>query len=226
MIQRIVILGASIIASMAATAHALVAGTVTQIRVSNVASPQTMPADDLWQRVLRALNENHASITKERLEKILGVKLVVRRLESDGTTYLTDETHGGDLEARLTVYNAKFKSVAGPALNGAHLNWYVGWERGKLNGKCITAERVRTSLLASGWTSPWSDWGVWERPWVTPNDPFYRTYPPIKPAPIASFHRKEADTAEQHDSLPRGEVLSTGDMPDSCVTGILIDAAL
>jgi hypothetical protein len=200
----------------------------------NYAVQPPFRSDELWSKVLRLLNERSGAITKERLENVFGVRFTSVRRESDATTYLLKAGKDWYFDARVTIYNDKFKFAA--PLNGAHSQWFIGWGTvfgGDSKHACITAEHARADLLASGWTSPWKSWGFWEKfREQTAKDlqehapPGGWVYPPMMPEPRAGFFRRGEDDSGYRDRLPQGEVFGTGDFADSCVTGILVTGGL
>jgi hypothetical protein len=192
---------------------------------------------ELWTKVLRALDTHNGSMTKERFETIFGMKFAHPRTESDAKTYLAHEKVDWYFNGRVTIYNDNFRSVGDPDAKGAHSEWYIDWEPGTFGDTCLRAEKVRETLLANGWTSPWKSWGLWEElsreAWahlgdgLPPPDPTQlqvrAPHPPRMPPPRASFSRGNAQGAHPN-ALPRGRVITDGDQPNSCVTGIFVEA--
>jgi hypothetical protein len=194
--------------------------------------------------VLALLNENDGYLTKQRLEDKLGVHLDIRPGDSEATTYLLREGKDSHLSVRISTYGKTFKSVVDRALSGAHVEWYISWgigwpwatgsSRRVHEGPCLKASRVRSDLLASGWTSPWLTWGVWEeevariaseaRPAENPENPEVPQSPPELLPPIYNFFRQVNEAAGHRERLPRGQIFSDGDLAESCVTGIVVDA--
>ena len=198
------------------------------------ASKPAFTAEMLWEEALGLLNERDGAVTKERFELVFGVRFKDVRTDSDATTYLLTAGKDWYFDARLTIYNENFK-FQGP-FNGAHSEWIVRWNNGfgsDVKQACVKAEHVRDGLLAGGWTSPWKSWGLWEkideqtaknlRAQIA-NGTMSWMYPPVRIPPKAAFRRATDD--ETHDRLPSGEIFTDGDFPDSCVTGILVTAAL
>jgi hypothetical protein len=193
-------------------------------------------ATDLWGRVVSLLNERNGTVTKEHLEKALGVQLHTAVTDPDATVYRLFETKVVPFTVTLIVYNEQFRSRA-PAENGPHINWSVDWPApsGGDNDKtnCITAARARADLLGSGWSSPWSSWGAAESHPPPQSSSFHigepgdlgNPGPPVL-APFFNFFRQSDEATGHRDRLPRGRLFSTGDLADSCVTGITMTAAL
>jgi hypothetical protein len=193
--------------------------------------------EELWTKVLRALDTHNGSMTKERFETIFDMKFAHLRTESDAKNYLAHEKVDWYFNGRVTIYNDNFKFPLVPEINGAHSEWYIAWEPGSFADACLTAEKVRETLLANGWTSPWKSWGLWEEmareAWahlgdgLPPPDPTKlqdsAPHPPRMAPPIASFSRSNAQGGHPN-ALPRGHVVTDGDQPSSCVTGIFVEA--
>jgi hypothetical protein len=192
-----------------------------------------LDAEDFWERLMRLLNERQGSITKEGFQSAFGVKFGTGTLSQEGhvTTYWLRAGKEGYFEARLTIYDEKFKSDLGPSLNGAHLNWYVGWDidafGDSAKGECVRADYARSSLMSAGWTSPWLKWGIWEEI-LTAQDAAGTTKESStqKLPSEAKFFRQVDEDSGHRDRLPRGVIDSAGDFRDSCVTGIVVDAGL
>ena len=193
-----------------------------------------LTAEELWTKVLALLNEHDGSVTKERFEQVFDVRFGPPRREEDGTTYLAHAGREWYFNAYVTIFNDQYKSVTGPEANGAHSGWYISWQPGTFGVTCLSAKRVRETLVASGWSSPWQSWGAWEKlRWSAPfperrrglgDPPALVPQPPLgPPPPRANFSRNGAEGGHPN-ALPRGVVDSTGDQPDSCVTGILVEA--
>jgi hypothetical protein len=180
-------------------------------------------ADEFWRKIEVLLNKQHGSITKELFQSVFGVKFASPRTASDTTTYLLDAGSDWYFDARLTVYNEKYRFAG--AENGAHSQWTIIWRPdsfGPEKESCLRAERVRASLLANGWSSPWQRWGQREEP--AKGDQVTGPYPPDTPDTMATFRLARDAAAGSWDRLPQGRVFATGDHPDSCVTGILVSA--
>lgn len=191
--------------------------------------PETSPytAADLWEKVLVLLNDHQGYVTKERFEKVFGVHLGQPFTTKDSTTYRLVQGHSWYFDVRVSNYPDGYKTPIDPALNGAHSELYIGWKADSFSDGhiCITGERVRTSLMASGWTSPWIKWGIWEETAsaAASQPPVHSSYAPEPlPTPIAGFIRQTDADAGNRDALPRGQVETTGDHPDSCITGIYV----
>jgi hypothetical protein len=100
-------------------------------------------SDELWTKVLRLLNERNGAVTRERFEDLFGVGFTVANRESDATTYLLEAGKAGYFDARVTIYNDRFKFAA--PLNGAHSEWFIDWGTvfgGDAKPACITTEHV------------------------------------------------------------------------------------
>jgi hypothetical protein len=207
----------------------MVLGSVVIMGIANGSGRQdysTKPpfgADELWRKIEVLLNKQHGSITKEQFQSVFGVDFGSPQSASDATTYLLHAGYDWYFDARLTLYNDKFR-FEGPE-NGAHSQWMITWRPDPFwsaKESCLRADRVRASLLAAGWSSPWARWGLWEEP---PKGPQYTgPYPPITPEQRALFHLQTDEDAGRWDRLPQGRIFSSGDLPDSCVTGILVTA--
>ena len=190
-------------------------------------SPDT--AADFWGKVLVLLNDHLGYVTRERFEEVFGVHFGPPVTTQDSTTYRLVQGHGRYFDARLSTYVSGYTMPGDPALNGVHSELYIGWKVDSFADSdghtCISGERVRTSLMASGWTSPWTRWGIWEETAAAaarqpPNKSNYAPGP--LPTPVASFLRQADEDAGRRDVLPRGRLDTTGDHPDSCITGIYI----
>jgi hypothetical protein len=180
-------------------------------------------ADEFWRKIEVLLNKQRGSITKELFQSVFAVEFEPARTASDATTYLLHAGANWYFDARLTVYNDKFRFQG--AENGAHSQWTITWRPesfGAEKESCLRADRVRASLLATGWSSPWGRWGQWEEPakGVQSTGP----YPPLAPEPRAQLRLQTDEAAGNRDRLPQGRVFATGDLADSCVTGILVTA--
>jgi len=188
---------------------------------------------ELWAKLLALINERDGAVTKDRFEEVFDVRLPIFYQGSDGTMYHLKAGKDWYVEAGINIYNNQNKSL-GPL--GGYSEMVINWGptiRGDVKDACVTAERVRSDLLATGWTSPWLGWGHWEDvAKETAKDlqehapPGGYMYPPMMIPPIASFWRRGADDSDHRDRLPQGEVFTTGDFADSCVTGIRMNANL
>jgi len=202
-------------------------------KVGDYAHQPPFSRTDLWDNVLRLLNERDGAVTKERFEQVFGIQFVAVRRESDATTYLLEAGKDWYFGAHLTIYNDKFKFAA--PLNGAHSDWGIDWSRtfdSKAEPKCLTADQVRADLLASGWTSPWQSWGFEERyreetakTLRERAPPGGYTYPPsVPPEPFGAQFSRYVEDPGVH--LPEGLIFAAGDFADSCVTGINVTAGI
>jgi len=195
----------------------------------------TSEREEFWSKVLALLNEHNGFVTKERLEDALGFQFHATSFEPDATVYLVRAGKDGYFDANLVVYNDSYRASSA-AENGAHRSWYLGWQSTSFGdpakGECLTAARARADLIASGWTSPWERWGITEEPALTaaPSDRFRlpregeNPGPPVLPRSLNFFRQSDADSGHR-DRLPRGELFGSGDLADSCVTGIAVTAA-
>jgi hypothetical protein len=191
--------------------------------------PPPFDVDELWRKIGVLLNEHQGSVTKERFEDLFNVRFAPPERDSDATIYRLRQGVDWYFNARLTVYNERFNSAGmGAEINGAHIEWYVSWLDAfthSSRGACIRANHARETLMASGWTSPWLRWGIWEEIRQRPADPGVNPlYPPPVLPGVASFFRQPDEDSGHRDRLPRGQLDTTGDLPDSCVTGILVTA--
>jgi hypothetical protein len=191
---------------------------VTSAKPDNFAGKPPFSATDLWSRLLALLNESNGSVTKERLENGIGITLHQVAFQPDAIVYGARARRDGYLTAHLVVYNEQHRSP-NPVRRGAHVQWYVGWDADDFGdparGECLTAARASTDLLASGWTSPWPKPGTDEARLVSPS-------PPIEPHYM--FGRQSDERDGHSGRLPRGQLFSSGDSTDSCITGILLVA--
>jgi hypothetical protein len=190
--------------------------------------------DELWARVVRLLNESGGAVTKARVEAVLGVRLTLVSRDREATIYGLKSGESGPFDARVTVWSDRF--TLGLPSNRAHSEWALHWDTawgGDVQHACVTAERVRADLLATGWTSPWRSWGFWEerRRQIAQDlqahaPPGGYVYPPMMPEPRAAFWRGGDDNVGHRDRLPEGVVFGTGDFSDSCITAIRVTAGL
>jgi hypothetical protein len=190
-------------------------------------SPDT--AADFWGKVLVLLNDHLGYVTRERFEEVFGVHFGPPVTTKDNTTYRLVQGHSGYFDARLSRYVSGYTMPGDPALDGVHSELYIGWKTDSFAGPdghaCISGELVRTSLMASGWTSPWVKWGIWEETAAAARQqpPIKSAYAPVPlPQPVAGFVRQAGEDAVKRGDLPRGRLDTTGDHPDSCITGIYI----
>ena len=180
------------------------------------------------------MNERDGAVTKDRFEEVFGARFSRVDHARDATTYFLKAGKDWYIDARLTIYNGQF--IYSVPLNGAHSNWVIIWgpEVSDTMQRCVTADRVKALLFATGWTSPWDWWGNCEKiaeqtaknlQEHAPAGEFWFNSPmPI--TPNAEFHRRDADESSNSDRLPQGELFATSDFADSCVTGIWMVATL
>jgi hypothetical protein len=200
----------------------------------NYAEQPPFTGVELWSKILALLNERDGSVRKERFEQVFGVQFRIYYQDKDSTMYELKAGKDWYFDGGINfTYNNQNKFL-GPL--GGHSEMVINWGpkiRGDVKQACVTAERVRDDLIANGWTSPWQGWGHWEEvaEQTAKNlqehaPPGGYMYPPLMPPPIASFWRRGADDSDQRDRLPQGEVFTTGDFAESCVTGIRMNASL
>jgi hypothetical protein len=185
-------------------------------------------AAEFWKKVLLLINSSRGYVAKDRFEEVFGVRLGPVTTTKDGTTtYRLYRARTWYFDARLSYVVNSFKMPLHPAQNGSHSELYISWENGSFSDAdgqdCVTDELVRTGLMATGWTSPWQKWGLWEEIEAAasrqrPADP--GSPPEALPPPVSGFIRQTDEDAGHRDFLPRGRLDTTGDHPDSCVTGI------
>lgn len=178
-------------------------------------------AAEFWKKVLVLINSSRGYVAKDRFEEVFGVRLGPVTTTKDGTTYRLYRASTWYFDARLSYFADSFKMPLDPARNGSHSELYISWKNGSFSDSdgqdCVTDELVRTGLTATGWTSPWQKWGLWEE-----IEAAARQHPadPGLPSPVSGFIRQTDEDAGNRDFLPRGRLDTTGDHPDSCVTGI------
>jgi hypothetical protein len=188
--------------------------------------PPPFGATQLWIKVLRLLNEHDGQVSKERLEAVLGVRVGAVEREALATTYRIRKGVDWYLNARLTIFEKGFDVSRAPELARGYSEWTVEFPAdksvGPAQGGCLRADRVRSDLLASGWTSPWLRWGIAEeRSGVAPGG---ERSPPEAVPPLSNFFRQANVASGHRDELPNGQVFSDGDRADSCVTGFSVRA--
>jgi hypothetical protein len=173
-----------------------------------------------WGRLLTLLNEDAGSITKAQFEDALGVRLGTTEVASDATTYRLRDTPEEHFSGFLTIYNETFQSNS-TMLSGKHIAWGLTWKPASFGdpskGECITTSRVQSDLVATGWTPPWKAWGEGNESGAV------SAHLPRLPA-IHIFARTSDNQIGAWNRLPLGQLYATGSQPDSCVTGIFIQA--
>ena len=210
-----------------------IAGCMAHIPVASAQVNSQITAEAFWGRILALLNERDGSITKEQLEQALGARFGTPDHGVDATRYELRADESSFFDAHYIAYNDKYVSPVGAESNGAHTAWYVGWKpdafRSSGSNQCITANQVRMTLLANGWSSPWKSWGNVSDAARQPRDGELSgrgpRHPDLAPPPPSRNFFRQSDEASGHrDRLPRGRLFSTGDLPESCVTGVEIVA--
>ena len=138
--------------------------------------------DEFWAKVLGLLNRDKGFITKEQFEHAFHVRFGPPLRERDATTYTLDAGRNWYFDASLTLNAAVPHTGPTREFTNAYTNWHIDWSRDDFatTGKqrCITAEIVRAGLMANGWTSPWSKWGLWEEERNKTAEDMVRNAPP------------------------------------------------
>jgi hypothetical protein len=203
--------------------------------IENYSMKPPFTAEEFWTKVLALIGEQNGYVTKERFESVFKVQFGSAGHESHSITYTLHQGHDWYFDARISDFDKTYTTPINAVENGAHSELVIVWAKDSFGdpdrGECVTANLVRTSLVAGGWTSPWAKWGAWEEMAALTAEAAGRRpsadrwYPPEPlPPPISSFLRQADADAGHRDGLPRGRVDTTGDFPNSCVTGIYLES--
>lgn len=190
-------------------------------------------ADALWSKVLLLLNEHDGYVSPKRYADVLGAQFGVIDHSNSGASCRVRPGTDWYFSGYVDINTEPFK-VPGTAVVD-HVAWNITWGKDAFGGRCISAARAQADLLAAGWTAPWKEWGRWEKLQAARNaDPIHCSPQQVcivemlpRPPIWFSFGRpgaKDGATWALHPALPAGHLYSTGDLPDSCVTGIEMDS--
>jgi hypothetical protein len=177
------------------------------------------------------LNEREGYVSKEQFEKTFGVRLrPVQFHEPNMTPYQLHPGIDWYFTTYLTIFSEAFTDRTELEANGVHSLWGLFWSADSFGDpnkqECLTVARVQTDLLRSGWTSPWGfkpPEAQVSRACPAGTECLIRVSSPAPP-PFHNFGRESDLHTERWGHLPFGQFLSTGDSPDSCVTGFYVRA--
>lgn len=120
-------------------------------------------ADELWNKVLQLLSEHEGYISKTRVEEVFGVRFAHSDEGVDEKRYWVNDGTEGFFRVSEIEYGKHFKMPGDPERNGPLVAMHISWNRDSFNdshsGRCITAIRVQSDLVAAGWTPP-GRWGL------------------------------------------------------------------
>jgi hypothetical protein len=201
-------------------------------------------ADELWSRVLLLVNEHDGYVSPERFAEVLGAHFGAIDHYREGASCRVRPRKDWYFSGAVFVYTKPFK-VPGTA-DVDHSAWSMTWGKDAFGGRCITAARAQADLVAAGWTAPWQEWGRWERlqleasraaplqPQCAPQQQscdrgpsrLLPRYPPVRLLPPSRFifGRPRDKDGDRRGRPPSGQLSSTGDLPDSCITGVEMDS--
>lgn len=177
------------------------------------------------------LNEREGYVTRERFEKTFGVRLQpVQFHEPNMTPYQLRSGIDWYFSKHLTTFSDAFTDLIEPYTNGVHSDWGLFWNADTFGDskkqECLTVARVQADLLSSGWTSPWA----WKPQGALVSHAcrartgcLIQVISPIVP-PSHNFGRQSDLHTDLWGHLPFGRFSSTGESPDSCVTGFYVRA--
>ena len=195
------------------------------------ATPPPFTAEAFWQKVFALLNEHDGYVTRERFEKTFGVRLTP--VPSQDPNTISYALRAGDdwyFTTRLTLFSDAYTDRIEPYTNGAHSHWSLYWSEEAFGDprrqQCLTVARVQADLLSAGWVSPWQ---------LVPQPPLRSLARPAHkgsltpvleelPPPSHNFGRRSDLHTDRWGHLPFGQFSSTGESPDTCVTGFYIRA--
>ena len=195
---------------------------------------------EFWSKLLGLVNEHNGYVMKQSFEQAFGVRFGVPERVKDGEAQIYHyKLHAGAewyFDVRVSEYDGNYRGSMDASMNGRHSELSVVWKIDSFgsaaHGECVTAREVRDSLVATGWTSPWESWGKWEKlaaadaAALRGSTPYS---PPVAIQPRSVFYHQADQDAADRDQLPRleghipqGDVYTTGDQPDSCITGLRV----